>query len=75
MSNTALKTAIINSGMKSFEVAIKAGMHPSTLSHIANQHYSPKSGHIVNLARVLECGVEELFPNVVANMTASKKLV
>jgi len=64
MCNKNLRKAIFDSGKKDFQVAKEAKMHPSTLSHLVNEHYEPTAEHKENLSRALGRSAKELFPEL-----------
>ena len=63
MCNVSLKIAVFKSGKKSYEIARELRWHPSKLSTIISGIYSPSSTEQEDLAAVLDCQVDEIFPS------------
>lgn len=61
-TNTALRTALFNSGLKQIEVAKRADIHETRLSKIARGHVAATAEEQKRLARALRMSIEELFP-------------
>lgn len=62
MKDNLLSIAVIKSGLKVYEVANQAGLHPSTLSHLLNEHFPPTENHKIRIAKALNKRIEDLFP-------------
>ena len=63
MCNTRLKIAIIESGMKGYEIAHQLDWHPTKVSQIVIGAHRPNSDEQRQLATILGKAVDELFPN------------
>ena len=59
--NLNLKKEIIMSGRKSFEIAKRLNWHPTKISRIINETYTPTDAEKNQLAGALGVGVGELF--------------
>lgn len=61
--NEALKIAIVLSGKRQRDLALKTGLHESRLSYIVNEYGPPPSEYEkVRIAKALKKPVEDLFP-------------
>jgi len=63
MCNLDLKIFILKSGKKHYEIARDLRWHPSKLSTILNEVYTPSTMEKEDLCEVLGCQVEEAFPS------------
>ena len=60
---SALKLAILYSGLKQIDVAKRAGIHESRLSKIVRGHDDATESEKRRLARVLRTSIADLFPD------------
>jgi Flp pilus assembly CpaE family ATPase len=63
MCNVELKVLILRSGKKQYEIAHELRWHPSKLSTILSEVYTPSSIEREDLCAILGCQVEEAFPS------------
>lgn len=61
MSVLRLKEVLKEKGLSSKYLAEKVGVTPATISNINNGNHFPKEELLVNIARVLDIEVRELF--------------
>jgi hypothetical protein len=61
MVKNQLKMEVLLSEEKSFSLARKASMHPTTFSAIVNQHYEATEKQKVAIAQALNKPVSKLF--------------
>jgi transcriptional regulator with XRE-family HTH domain len=59
--NTALKMAILTSGLTQTDVAKKTGIHESRLSRIIRGHYEPNDVEKRLIAKSLRIAADQLF--------------
>ena len=62
MCTVELKVLILRSGKKQYEIAHELRWHPSKLSSILSEVYTPSMMEKEGLCEVLGCQVEEAFP-------------
>jgi hypothetical protein len=63
MRHLPLRFRILESGKKAYEIAQELRWHPSKLSTIISGVYTPSSMEKEDLAKVLGCDVDEVFPS------------
>ncbi len=65
MISRKLREAIKVSDMRAYEIAHRAGMHPSTLSRIVNgiEDVRPMDERVIRLAQIMNLKPEECFRN------------
>ena len=66
MCNRRLRLAAWETGLKDFELARKAGIHPTAFSAIVNQHYKPNEKQKKAIAKAVKKPVSQLFEEAVA---------
>ena len=62
MCTVELRVLILRSGKKQYEIAHELRWHPSKLSSILSEVYTPSTLEKEDLCQVLGCQVDEAFP-------------